>query len=66
MVTGIILPVLLQNVGAGNNHIIIITIYIFKNKNIKIYTLCTFSLCNNNNNNNNNNNKYNNNLHIQE
>ena len=36
-------------------HIIIITIYIFKNKNIKIYTLCTFSLCNNNNNNNNNN-----------
>ena len=26
-------------------HIIIITIYIFKNKNIKIYTLCTFSLC---------------------
>ena len=38
---------------------IIITIYIFKNKNIKIYTLCTFSLCtkDNNNNNNNNNNK---------
>ena len=32
--------------------------------NIKIYTLCTFFLCNNNNNNNNNNNTENNNVII--